>query len=196
MKRACVLIVEDNPVTRRGLVELIGREEGMRVCAEADDVASALNAIAEHKPDLMTVEIALRQMSGLELVKRVHADHPHLAILVVSAIDDLLYAVRMLGFGARGYVMNREPCETLATALREAIAGRIHVSQRVSDALLKRTVEGVKGGQLLDSLSDRELEVLHLIGHGLGTKQIAHRLTISIKTVETHRMHIKAKLGL
>ena len=193
-----ILVVDDHPVVRQGLVKLIGQEPDLEVCCEAEDVRGALDSLARSKPDLAIVDISLKQSSGLELVKLMKARLPRLPVLVLSMHDERLFAVRVLKAGAAGYIMKHEASKILLTAIRRALRGDIHVSDRVASEIVSGFAHG-RSREVVSSvelLSDRELEVFQLIGEGMATRQIAEALHLSVKTIETHRQHIKKKLGL
>ncbi len=193
-----ILLVDDHPVMRHGLAQLIRMESGLEVCGEAGSAAEGLQAVASLKPDLVVVDLTLPDKSGLELLKDVQALHPGTRCIVLSMHDEALYAERALRAGARGYVMKEAAAEHLIGAIRRVMDGGIYVS----DAMASRMLEGVTGNRskpvasLIDRLTDRELEILELIGTGVATKHIAERLSISARTVEAHRAHIKEKLGI
>ena len=193
-----VLIVDDHPLMRRGLTELLREEPGVEVCGEAEDPSSAWQAIEKVRPEVMLLDLSLREGDGLELIKSVRALHPELRILVISMHDEKLYAERALRAGAVGYVQKQEPPETVLQALREVLAGRVYVSQVVSERLVRSFIPGEPRPKRtsLEGLSDRELEVLNLMGEGLTTQQVAERLHLSVKTVHSHRERLKLKLRL
>ncbi len=193
-----VLIVDDHPVVRKGLTAMINQEEDLRVCAETEDFHQALAAIKEHVPDLAVVDLTLSGIGGLELVKHLESSNPDLPVLVLSMHDETLYAERVLRAGAKGYIMKQEGTDKLVTAIRRILHGEIYVSEKMSSKMLGQLVgRGPRtSGSHLETLSDRELEVFELIGRGQGTRQIAERLCLSFKTVESHREHIKEKLEL
>ncbi len=193
-----ILIVDDHPIVRRGLLGMINQEPDLRVVAEAQSFHEALDAIKENELDLAIVDLTLEGLSGLELIKQVRASHPAMAILVLSMHDEVLYAERVLRAGAKGYIMKQEGTDRLVTAIRTIMRGEIYVSERMASRMLGKFVGGKResGGNLLDRLSDRELEVFELLGKGMGTRQVAERLCVSIKTIESHREHIKLKLQL
>jgi len=191
------MIVDDHPIVRRGLRELVEDELDLIVCGEVGDVDDALEQLADARPDLVLVDLSLRNGHGLDLIERIRARNKHVKLLVLSMHDDLLYAERALRCGASGYVNKQEPPDRLMEAIREVLRGQICVSDDVADVLLRR----LSAGQTLQedpiaSLTNRELEVFELIGRGLSVKQIAARLDISSKTVEAHRDRIKAKLNV
>lgn len=194
-----VLIVEDHPVMRSGLVQLISNEKDFSVCGEFEDAGAAFGGIEKLQPDLAIIDLSLKASSGLELIKSVKAAHPKLIMLVLSMYDEALYAERVLRAGASGYVMKQEATEKVLIALRKVAAGGIFLSDRMSSKFMHQLVGGGRtspNGSLIERLSDRELEVFGLIGEGRGTRQIAEQLHLSIKTVESHRAHIKEKLNL
>jgi len=193
-----VIIVDDHPLLRRGMGVLISQQPGFQVCAEAPNAQAGLEAMRQHKPDIALVDISLPGTDGLELIKLMLAEQPKLQILVVSMHDESLYALRSLRAGARGYLMKSEALEQMMMALNKLLAGDIFVTPRFSERLVFRAIHSLEGGMgsPVDRLSDRELEVLRLIGKGHGTRDIANSLHLSVKTIETHRAHIKEKLGL
>jgi DNA-binding NarL/FixJ family response regulator len=193
-----LLIVDDHPMMRNGLAQLIDNEGDLKVCAEADNAGQAINAVAKQKFDLALVDISLPDKNGLELIKDIRALKPDLPILVVSMHDEMIYAERVLRAGARGYIMKQEGGQKFLAAIRQVLAGKVFVSEKMS----ARILENFSGKQLDNSgspvkwLSDREFEVFQLIGQGIGTREIAGRLHLSVKTVEVHRANIKEKLSL
>lgn len=194
-----ILIVEDHPIMRSGLVQLISQEKDFIVCGEYEDAGNAFGAIEKIKPDIAIVDLSLRASSGLELIKSIKAAYPKLIVLVLSMYDEALYAERTLRAGAAGYVMKQEATDRVVIALRKVSAGGIYLSDRMSSKFMHQLVGGGRttpSGSLIERLSDRELEVFGLIGEGRGTRQIAEQLHLSIKTVESHRAHIKEKLNL
>lgn len=193
-----VFLVEDHPIFRRGLCDLLEEEEDLEVCGEAEDVGSALEGIGRTRPDIVLVDISLKGRSGLELVKTLNGTDPGLPILMISTHEENLYAERSLRAGARGYVMKHETADSIVAAVREVMAGRVWVSRRVASTLLSRSV-----GETIaptappeERLSDRELEVFALFGQGLTTQEVSDRLSLSPKTIGTYRDRIKEKLGL
>lgn len=190
-----IFLVDDHPLIRKGLSQLLNDEPEMNICGEAEDVPGALHGIEQTGPDLIIADISLRGNNGLELIKNVKALYPHLKVLVFSMHDEVIYAQRALRAGARAYVMKQEDAEKIKAAIRRIMEGDIYVSQRVSDQLLHQIVSGSDKSPV-DRLSDRELEVVQLIGSGLSTRDIAQSLHVSVKTIESHRAHIKEKLDL
>lgn len=193
-----VLIVDDHPIIRQGLSELINAEPDLIVCGNAEDAPEALGKIKESKPDMVIVDISLKETSGMELIKDIKAQHSNLPVLVLSMHDESLYAERMLRAGAKGYVMKAEATDKVIVAIRKILSGQIYVSDKMASKMVRKLVGGGPdvGVSAIERLSDRELEVFHLIGLGYGTRQIAERLHLSIKTIETYREHIKEKLNL
>jgi DNA-binding NarL/FixJ family response regulator len=193
-----LLIVDDHPMMRNGLAQLIDNEGVLKVCAQADNAGQAINAVAKLQFDLALVDISLPDKSGLELIKDMRSLAPNLPILVVSMHDELIYAERVLRAGARGYIMKQEGGQKFLQAIRHVLAGQIYVSDKMS----ARILESLSGqspaptGSPVRRLSDREFEVFQLIGQGVGTSEIAIRLHLSVKTVEVHRANIKQKLDL
>jgi DNA-binding NarL/FixJ family response regulator len=196
--RKRILIVDDHPIVREGLVQQINREADLVVCAQASNASHALGAVEEHKPDLVLVDINLPGRSGLELIRDLRAVSPRLPMLVLSMHDESVFAERVLRAGGRGYVSKEAGGDKLLEAIRRVLSGQIYVSETVSTRLLDslsgkhsaRTVSPV------EQLTDRELEVFTLIGQAKETKEIARRLNMSGKTAEAHRAAIKRKLKL
>jgi DNA-binding NarL/FixJ family response regulator len=193
-----ILIVDDHPIVRQGLAELINHESDLTVCGQAEDAHQALKAVKELRPNMAVVDISLKGTSGMELIKDINAQYPNLPVLALSMHDESLYAERTLRAGARGYIMKQEATEKVITAIRKILSGEIYVSDKMAAKMVRKLV----GGQTeistspVGRLSDRELEVFHLIGKGYGTRQISERLHLSVKTIETYRAHIKEKLDL
>ena len=197
-KKITVFIVDDHPLVRQGLAQVINAEPDMQVCGDAEDAPRALHAVTTKNPDLVIVDISLRGNNGLELIKNIKALRHNLPILVFSMHDETVYAQRALRAGARAYVMKQESADKIITAIRRIMTGDIYVSNRVADQVLHQLVNGGgdPSGSPVDRLSDRELEVIQLIGRGLSTREIAANLNLSVKTIESHRAHIKEKLNL
>jgi DNA-binding NarL/FixJ family response regulator len=192
-----VLIVDDHPVFRHGISALINAEADLTVCGEASSSPSALDAMRTLHPDVALLDISLPGTNGIELIKLMKAEYPKLPLLMLSMHDESLYALRALKAGALGYVMKAEALTHVLDALRKVLKGEIYVSPRLSERLIFQAIQSAEGGSgsPVDRLSDRELEVLELLGRGFGTKEIASELHLSVKTIETHRAHIKEKLG-
>ena len=194
--RMRVLIVDDHPMTRAGLVHLINHEPDLVVCAEAENAADALGAVDACEPDLVLADITLPGKSGLELVKDIKAIRPRLPILVISMHDESLYAERALRAGASGYITKNESAENVLLAIRRVLAGEVYLSGTLTSAFLKSLTAGLKStSQPLDRLTDRELEILELIGRGRATRQIAEALRLGVATVDTYRARIKEKMN-
>ena len=193
-----ILVVDDHPIVRRGLAELITQQAGLVVSGQAEDAHQAMAAIKEQEPDMVIVDVSLKQTSGLELIKDIKTRYPGMPVLTLSMHDESLYAERALRAGARGYIMKQQATEELITAIRKVLDGQIYVSDTVAAKMVGKLVSGRPdvGASAIDRLSDRELEVFRLIGEGHGTRQIAEKLHLSVKTIETYRAHIKEKLNL
>lgn len=193
-----VLLVDDHPMMRGGLGQMIDQQSDLMVCCEAGDANQAMERIAVSKPDLAVVDISLEGKSGLELIKDLQALHPDVPILVMSMHDESLYAERVLRAGARGYVMKKAGGEAVLQAIRQVLSGRIYVSERMSSQLLELFSGGrtTKHQSPIETLTDREFEVFQLIGEGCITREIANRLHISPKTVDVYRQNLKEKLNL
>lgn len=193
-----ILIVDDHPMMRDGLAALITAEPDLAVCAQAADAGEAQQAVEAHRPDLVIMDISLPGKSGLEAIKDLQAMQPGLAILVLSMHDEALYAERVLRAGARGYVMKQEGGKRIMAGIRAVLENKVFVSEKMS-ARIMDTFTGRRAaetGSTVENLSDREFEVFQLIGRGRSTKEIADQLHLSVKTVEVHRVNIKAKLKL
>lgn len=192
-----ILIVDDHPMMREGLAQLIDHEPDLQTASQADSAAVALQTISASLPDLLLLDISLPDKSGLEVIKDVRTLHPSLPILVVSMHDESLYAERVLRAGGRGYIMKQEGGKKLMFAIRQVLDGRIYVSEKMSAKILE-TFSGHRANaqSSVEKLSDREFEVFQLLGQGEGTRQIAKRLHLSVKTVEVHRANIRKKLEL
>lgn len=193
-----VYVVDDHAMVRRGLAALIGAEADLELCGEAEDCATATSEVSQLHPDVVIADISLRGESGLELIKNIRAFDPHIHVMVLSVHDESVYALRVLKAGAKGYVMKQDIASKVIDAIHKVSRGQMYVSERVASEMLNRLVKGQDewGDSPVASLSDRELEVVTLIGSGLATREIAVRLRVSVKTVETHRAHIKTKVNL
>ena len=194
---ARILVVDDHPTFRRGLAAAIAEHEDLVVCGEAEDAQKALEAMRRLTPDIVIVDISLPGANGIELIKQMAAEQPGLAFLVLSMHDETYFALRALRAGAKGYVMKAEAPSEIIVAIRKIRKGELYVSPRLGDRLIFRAIQSLEEGMgtLVDRFSDRELEVFQLLGKGLGTREIAENLHLSAKTVETHRAHLKEKLG-
>jgi len=193
-----ILVVDDHPLFRHGIGNLINGEPDLELCGEADNSPSALEGIRHLGPDLVTIDISLRGANGIELLKSIKAEHPKLPLLVLSMHDESLYALRALRAGARGYIMKQEALDRIVSAIRQVLRGELYVSASMSGRMIEEFVQGGSGNggcSVADKLTDRELEILQLIGKGHGVQQIARELNLSAKTIETHRAHIKEKLN-
>ncbi|HLY74370.1 MAG TPA: response regulator transcription factor [Planctomycetota bacterium] len=193
-----VLLVEDHPIVRQGLAEVINRSRDLSVCGEATTPKEALRLIPAVRPDLAIVDLSLGEENGLDLIKDLRVRHPELPVLVLSMHDESFYAERALRSGARGYIMKREPVSVLRAAATQVLAGDIYLSPHMSQRLLHTLASGGKAVERSpeDRLSDRELDVFKLIGSGRGASDIAKQLHLSVKTIETYQVRLKEKLGL
>ena len=193
-----VLIVDDHPIVRQGLRRVIDNEDDLSVCGEAETVIDARAAIKDLDPDVVIADISLKQGDGIELVRDVRAHYPDLPILVLSMHDETIYAERMLAAGANGYIMKQAASEQFLVAVRRVLEGGIYVSEAVGNHMIQKFASG--GSYIsvnpIDQLSNRELQILHMIGKGMSTRESALALNLSIKTVESHRQRIKRKLNL
>jgi DNA-binding NarL/FixJ family response regulator len=191
------MIVDDHPVVRLGIRQMLSADPGLSICCEADSPEAALRLVKTSKPDLAIVDLTLEGGTGLELIDTLRETAPDLPVLVLSMHDEMLFAERVLRAGARGYIMKQEAIDGLVGAIRRVLAGEIFLSERMSQSVLERLGPGgVTVGGRLGNLTDREFEVFELIGRGLGTAEIADRLSVSVKTIETYRANIKTKLQL
>lgn len=193
-----VLIVDDHPIVRQGLRRMIETEADLVVCGEVQTEREARAAIRALVPDVVIVDISLAQGDGLELVRDVHAQRPDLPMLVLSMHDELIYGQRLLAAGASGYIMKQAASDQLLVALRRVLSGGIYVSDSLAGIVGKTGANGADGvsDDPIDRLSNRELQVLSLIGRGLSSREAADGLGLSVKTVETHRQSLKRKLNL
>jgi DNA-binding NarL/FixJ family response regulator len=193
-----IMIVDDHPLVRQGIRTLLSGQSDFTVSGEAASAHEALELMRNDPPDAAIVDLTLKDSSGLDLIKDIQIRHPRVLVLVVSMRDEGFYAERVLRAGARGYVIKEEGPEEILRGLRRILEGQVHVSDRVASKVMQKIVAGAGNAQanLLDSLTDRELQVFELIGNGLPTREIARELHISTKTVDSHREHIKEKLHL
>jgi DNA-binding NarL/FixJ family response regulator len=193
-----ILIVDDHPIMREGIVQLINHEKDLVICGQYEDAGEAFKGVEDHRPDLAVIDISLKGSSGIELLKNIKCNYPSILVLMLSMHDESLYAERVLRAGAAGYIMKQEATERILVAIRKVLNGEVYLSERMSTKLMHQLVGGraAAGGSLMERLSDRELEVFGLIGQGKGTRQIAEQLHLSVKTIESHRAHIKEKLNL
>jgi DNA-binding NarL/FixJ family response regulator len=193
-----ILLVDDHPIVREGLTEMINHEDDLTVCGTAEEMNQALEQLEKLRPDMVVLDISLRGSNGIEVLKNIKVRYPKLVVLVLSMHDETLYALRALRAGAAGYIMKQEPAERVLSAIRQVLNGEISLSENMEKKMMKQLVGGraARTGSPLEDLSDRELEVFRLIGKGYSTRQIAEELHLSIKTIESHRAHIKEKLNL
>ncbi len=194
-----IILVEDHPIVRQGLAQLINLQPGLSVVGEAETAARALELIRATKFDLVVLDVSLPKTNGLELIKQVKAEKPQLPMLVISMHDEMLYAERALRAGARGYVMKKEPSEKMILAINRVLKGEIYVSDRMKQKMLQHLVNNKvteENSSPLDHLSDRELEVFQHLGNGFSTRQIAEQLNLSVKTIESYRENLKLKLNV
>ncbi|MHC4213275.1 MAG: response regulator transcription factor [Planctomycetota bacterium] len=196
--KAKVFLVDDHPIVRQGLAELINHEDDLEVCGQAEDAREALKEIKKQQPDMVIVDLSLKETSGVELIKDLKSQYIGLPVLALSMHDESIYAERALRAGARGYIMKQEATDEVISAIRKVLSGQIYASERMTAKMVRRLVGGTPevGTSAIERLSDRELEVFLLIGQGYGTRQIAEKLFLSVKTIETYRAHIKDKLNL
>lgn len=192
------MLVDDHAMLRHGMAMVINMEPDMEVFAEADDGSEALALLRKGDAiDIVLLDITLKTVSGLEAIKNIHAYFPELPVLFVSMHDEMVYAERALRAGARGYIMKQEPGEVLVNAIREVLKGNVFLSKKMHEKLLNRMATGgAEPEQLINTLTPSEFEVLHLIGSGHSSQEIAKMLSRSIKTIETHRFNIRTKLKL
>lgn len=197
-KQVTFLVVDDHPVFRQGVVTLIQSNGRYAVAAEAGGIEEAIDALSSCSVDIALVDISLGGQNGLELVRTIKASHPEVLVLIISMHDEVVYAERSLRAGARGYVMKQEAASVMLDAIKTVLAGRIYVSAAMRDRLLESVFNNKREDESLsvERLSDRELEVLDLIGQGYATGEVARVLNLSVKTVNTYRDHIKEKLQI
>jgi DNA-binding NarL/FixJ family response regulator len=193
-----IFVVDDHPLVREGLTNLINRQHDLSVCGEAEDSAEAIANIARTQPDVALIDISLKNESGLELVKNLESQFPTVALIVLSMHDETLYAERALRAGARGYVMKRETTKSVLTAIRRVLEGSVYVSDRVVNSMARKFASSDKklASSPIDHLSDRELEIFRLLGQGRTTSQIADDLHLSLKTVQAYCARAKDKFGV
>jgi DNA-binding NarL/FixJ family response regulator len=197
-RKRTVLIVDDHPIVRQGLAQLINQEKDLEVCGQAEDAHEALQAIRHLNPDLVVTDISLKDTSGIDLIKDLKIQYPSLPVLALSMYDEAVYGERALRAGARGYIMKQEATEKVVTAIRRVLAGEVYVSADMATKMVSKLIGGGprQVGSSVERLSDRELEVFRLIGEGYGTREMADRMHLSVKTIETYRAHIKEKLAV
>ena len=197
-KPARILVVDDHPMVRERLAEAINRERDLKVCGEAEDNRHAMDLIANVKPDMAVIDLSLKGSYGLELLKDIRARHPTVLVLVLSMHEESLFAERAIRAGARGYITKQEATKKIIQAIRRVLGGEFYLGEKtalqLASLLAGHTRPSSPPG--IDGLSDRELEVLELIGQGRNTRQVAEKLGVDIKTIETYRGRIKEKLHL
>jgi DNA-binding NarL/FixJ family response regulator len=193
-----IFLVDDHPLVREGLANLINEQNDLVVCGEAEDSAGAITGIGKTRPDVALVDISLKNESGLELVKNLESQFPLVALIVLSMHDEALYAERALRAGARGYVMKRESTRSVLASIRRVLEGGVYVSERVVNSMARRFSSSSKGAESspVERLSDRELEIFRLLGQGRTTAQIAEDLHLSLKTVQAYCARAKEKFGV
>lgn len=193
-----IYIIDDHPIMVQGLKELINAQKDLRVIGSSDDWHVALEQVKKISPDLILLDVTLKDANGIEVLKNLKIHVPQIKILMLSMHDENLYAMRSLKAGAQGYIMKQEAVDKVLGAIRQVLAGEVYLSESMSKRTMFQLLGrgGSRTGSPLEDLSDRELEVFTLIGQGCTTRQIAEKLHLSIKTVETHRAHIKEKLNL
>jgi two-component system response regulator NreC len=197
-QKARIMIVEDHVIVRQGIAQLVNREPDLDVCCEAGDADSALAVLRGQSIDLAIVDISLPGTSGIELVKLLHQERPDLPVLMMSMHDEALYSDRAFRAGAKGYLMKQEASEKLLVAIRKILNGGVYVSDRMQTVMVQRFLSSGMDQQVsfIDNLTDREFEILRMIGQGLSVSEIATKLGRSVKTVEAHRANLREKLGL
>jgi len=197
--KARIVIIDDHSLVRDGLAGLLNAQ-GFVIVGSAASAGEGLDVVRKSKPDLAILDISLAKTDGLELIKQIIAEMPTLPMLVISMHDETIYAERVLRAGARGYVMKKEPSERIFAAIAEVLRGDISISDRLKQHLLAFTMTGKRPdetpGSLLDALSDREMQVFQLLGEGISTREIAERLNLSVKTIESYRENLKVKLNI
>jgi len=193
-----IVVVDDHPLFRHGLIQLLNSDDDFSVCGEASSAGEGMDVIRKVKPHLVIADLGLKGTNGIELTKMIVAEFPHIPVLILSMHDESLYAVRSLRAGARGYVTKQEALGSVLEAVREVMDGRTYLSPKMASQVISKVIVNrvAPDEEITDRLSDRELEVLELIGAGKEVKAIANSLHLSPKTVETHRTHIKEKLNL
>jgi DNA-binding NarL/FixJ family response regulator len=196
MAKKRLLIIDDHPLYREGLHRFIDSQPNLTCCGEADSYQAGLETVRQYRPDLVILDLRLQRADGVELMKSLLAEHPHLRILVLSQGDENVHAELVLRVGALGYIMKEEATDELLDAINTVVRGEIYVSKRLSALVLKRFFRGDSSENLAGKLTDRELQVFQFLGSGLTTQAIAEQLHLSVKTVETHRENIKHKLEL
>lgn len=193
-----ILVVDDHPILRMGMRELLNQEEGFEVCGVAEDISSARKVLQKMNPDFAIIDISLAGENGLDLVKEISGGKNRVSVLVLSMHDESVWAERAIRAGARGYIMKKEAAESIVIAIRNILDGKIHVSERIMAQLLDKfhVNPDSRYAPTEEVLTDRELEVFRLIGAGLSTREIAERMNLGVKTIGTYRDRIKQKLSI
>jgi len=192
-----ILLVDDHPLVREWLANLIQQQDDLTVCGETESAPAAASAVAAAKPDLVIADINLKNSSGIELIKNLKELHPDIPVLVLSMHDESLYAERVFRAGARGYVNKRETAQKVVEAIRRVLEGKLYVSEKAAEILADQAIRGrVVSRASIESLSDRELEVFDKLGQGIGTRQISEDFRVSVKTIQEYCARIKEKLHL
>jgi DNA-binding NarL/FixJ family response regulator len=191
-----IILVDDHPIVRQGLRQILQNEKDLEVISEAEDANTAFKAVESQNPDILIVDLSLKGMGGLELIKWIRGQGLKTAILVVSMHDEALYAERALKAGANGYVMKQEAPETVVTAIRAILKGDVYISAPIAQRVLKALMPDKSGKSGIEKLSDRELEIFNLLGKGMRVQEISKTLSLSVKTVETYQSNIKTKLAI
>jgi DNA-binding NarL/FixJ family response regulator len=197
-RKTRILIVDDHPIVREHLGQLIQQQHDLAKCGEADDLASGIAAVRKLRPDLVIMDISLKGAYGMDLIKDIKEEFPKLPVLVLSMHDELLFAERALRAGAKGYITKQEATHSILEAIRQVLQGKVYLNEKMGDALLGKIANGKPGmtSSPVELLSDRELQVFHRISQGVSLRKIAEELHLSIKTVESHCARIKDKLDL
>ena len=198
IRKRRIFIVDDHPLVREGLTNLINGQSDLIVCGEAEDSAGAIAGIAKARPDVALIDISLKNESGLELVKNLDNQFPLVALIVLSMHDEALYAERALRAGARGYVMKRETSRSVLACIRRVLEGGVYISERVVSSMARRlsTLHKTAEASPVERLSDRELKIFRLLGQGRTTSEIAEDLHLSLKTVQAYCARAKEKFGV
>ena len=198
LTRKSIFVVDDHPVVRDGYARMITNQPDLELAGESGDGIQALEMITSSQPDLVLVDLSLKSGNGLDLCKQIHEQFPRIKLLVVSMHDEMLYAERVLRAGADGYINKTEATRKLIEAIREVLGGKYYLSEKMRERMLTRAVgiDGLGDESPIDRLSERELEVFELIGSGMTTREIATKLELSPKTIESYRENLKAKLNL
>lgn len=193
-----ILVVDDHPLFRRGVVQMTRRDPGLEVCGEANNAEEAMQAVRELRPDIVLTDVSMPGANGIELVRMILSEDPNVAILVISMHDEAIYALRALRAGAKGYIMKEEALDHILEALKIIASGQVYLSAQFRERLIFKIIQAgdCNLGSPVDSLSDRELEILQLVGRGKSTREISEMLFLSVKTIETHRTNAKNKLHL